>query len=100
MGRHLAPRGQKSGILLTSLLDGGPTVQQDTVNCRHCGRVWVWMPGSGRVRGWCSRCNGFTCGAVQCDQCQPLEAYLEALEAGKPENWRPIRITTSGLILP
>lgn len=63
----------------------GPTVRGDTVCCVHCKHTWLFIPGSGRLRGWCHRCGGLTCGSPACDLCVPFEARLENLEAGRPE---------------
>lgn len=88
--RHSAPIGQHAGVFITMPLDSDRVVTQDTVQCVHCGGHWIWQPGSGRRRGFCMRCNGFTCGAERCNACVPLEQWLENVEAGRPEDYRPI----------
>jgi hypothetical protein len=58
-------------------------IQADYHACVHCGCVWVVQPGSGKIRGFCSNCNGFICGP-KCADCQgPLEKRLDLFEAGK-----------------
>lgn len=52
-----------------------------TLRCVHCGGHWVPQPGSGRVRGFCARCNGPFCGPG-CQKCVPAEQQLENMEAG------------------
>lgn len=55
----------------------------DTCQCVHCGAHWLWIKGSGRKRGWCINCQGFTCGTRACDPCVPWEKKLDLYEAGK-----------------
>ena len=62
----------------------GPEQVFDTVQCVHCGRHWVWKHGSGKRRGWCTKCNGITCGHPGCDACVPIEQRLSNREAGRP----------------
>lgn len=89
-GIHSAPTGQKRGVLVSTPYEGGPVVQTDIVQCCHCSRVWVWVPGSGRRRGFCMRCNGITCGSHTCDACVPFEQQLDNMECGRPVDFRPI----------
>lgn len=74
-------RRRPDGYVVTS----GPNGRQeiDTVQCVHCGYVWEFIPGSGRGRGFCLKCNGMTCGAETCNVCIPLEARIEHLEGTK-----------------
>lgn len=58
-------------------------VQIDYLKCVHCGRMWRVEPGSGRRRGFCTRCMQVTCGNPACEACVPEERKLELLEAGK-----------------
>jgi hypothetical protein len=59
----------------------GKIIEADTLQCVHCGAHWVVKPGSGNVRGYCTRCNGPVCGP-RCAECVPLERRLEMLEDG------------------
>jgi hypothetical protein len=52
----------------------------DTLSCCHCGFVWIPMKGSGRVRGFCTKCGGVTCGPECQANCIPMEKGLEILE--------------------
>ena len=60
----------------------GHNIEQETRQCIHCGKHWVYQPGSGQVntRGFCLKCFGMTCGSVECDQCIPFEKWLERQE--------------------
>ena len=60
-------------------------VEEDTLQCVHCGMHWQVKPGSRNVRGFCGRCNGPICGA-KCLECVPIERGLENMEAGRLEN--------------
>ena len=59
-------------------------VEEDTLQCVHCGCHWQVKPGSGIVRGFCGRCNGPICGE-KCLECVPIERGLENMEAGRLE---------------
>ena len=62
------------------LIDGHHVA--DTVQCVHCGTHWVPQRGSGRLRGFCLRCGGVTCGAASCDACVPFEQRLDRRDGG------------------
>jgi hypothetical protein len=55
----------------------------DTLKCCHCGHVWIPIKGSGRIRGWCMKCSGPTCGSHECNACYPFEKKLNDYEKGK-----------------
>jgi hypothetical protein len=90
--RATAPAAARSGILITTPYEGGPVVIEDTVSCIHCAYTWVWRPGSGKRRGWCTRCNGIVCGRPHCAAlgCVHRERLLENIEQGKPLGHVPI----------
>lgn len=54
-----------------------------TRQCCHCGCHVLSVKGSGKIRGWCMRCNGWTCGP-NCPTahlgCVPFETLLEVME--------------------
>jgi len=60
----------------------------DTLQCVHCGHVWIPVVGSGKVRGWCNSCGGVTCGSHQCHTCYPFEKRLDDYEEGKLKTLR------------
>jgi hypothetical protein len=55
----------------------------DTLKCCHCGHIWIPIKGSGRVRGWCTKCNAVTCGSQECHTCYPFDKKIEDYEKGK-----------------
>ena len=64
----------------TSILSGPDgVIEADTLQCVHCGCHWQVQPGSGKRRGFCSRCTGPVCGP-QCSECVPMERQLEIME--------------------
>ena len=71
-----------------------PVLEVGTLSCAHCGGQWIPRPGSGIVRGFCQRCNGYICGPG-CEACVPLDQYLSNLEAGRDPHFRPIIVPTS-----
>jgi hypothetical protein len=60
-----------------------PAVERDTTQCVHCMKHWVVEPGSGKQRGWCSKCNGPHCGGRDCWVCVPFIKKIE-------EGWRRV----------
>lgn len=74
-----------------------PIAEYGMIQCCHCGGQFP-APRFGtseedkrsRVgRGFCQNCNGYICGAG-CLECVPTEQYLENIEAGRPDNFKPI----------
>lgn len=57
----------------------GPTVRGEMQRCVHCSAHFPIQPGSGKIRGFCYRCNGMICGPG-CVDCVPAEAQLEIME--------------------
>lgn len=54
-----------------------------TLRCPHCGAHFVSVQGSGKKRGYCRDCAKVVCGAEQCMQHVPLNAWLEQQEGAK-----------------
>lgn len=74
---------KEDGVVIREF-DDGKVVETPTMQCRHCGQHWIMLPGSGRERGWCTKCMGPLCGKKECmDQCLPFEKRLDLYEAGK-----------------
>ena len=75
--------------------DGGILIEgkqvASTHQCSHCSRHFEMVPGSGRLRGWCFKCQHVTCGAAACMPCVPKEARLEYAEGGKTRYDETIR---------
>ncbi len=72
----------------------GAIFEADTLQCVHCGSHWQVSPGSRKIRGFCSRCNGPVCGP-KCKECVPHEQQLENMESKKPIGFRRIILPVS-----
>lgn len=84
-------RVRTSGVIITTPLDGGPATMVDTVQCVHCQRHRAYVPRSGTKWGWCLACSGIHCATEECAKCVPAEQQLENIEAGREEDFRPVR---------
>ena len=93
----VAPAHSKVGIITSTPYDGGPAVTTDLVSCAHCAYTWAWVKGSGRMRGFCTRCNGITCGRPWCNAngCVCRMRQIENMEQGKPDSYRPIIVSVT-----
>lgn len=65
----------------------------ETMQCKHCSAHFPITPGSGKRRGWCMGCNGPTCGKANCDVCVHWEQRLENTEQGRPELYKPVKVS-------
>ena len=92
MKQHTALK-PKGFVIVTG--DSG-IIEQDTLQCCHCGMHWAIQPGSGKIRGTCMKCNGPVCGPKCSGKCVPMEQRLENMEQGMPVDFVPTR---SGVIL-
>ena len=88
---------REHGVGITSSIEADGETHVPTLQCVHCGDHWFSVPGSGKIRGWCMRCNGPVCGK-KCEVCIPFEKQLEVREAGG--NWgedlpnKPVSVPT------
>lgn len=73
---------QDDSVLITDDPDLPQAVHTPFTQCVHCGRHVQYQPGSGRLRGWCWRCNGMFCGP-DCEKCVAKEQQLENMAQGK-----------------
>ncbi len=79
--RHGRERDSQ-GIIIVTCLDTGKTLYEGYVRqCIHCQYTWEYKPGSGIERGFCTNCDGHTCGRVACDSCYHKEKRIEDMEA-------------------
>jgi len=76
-----ATAAKPAGVVVTATASGR-VVEADTLQCVHCGMHWIVEPGSGRRRGWCTKCNGPLCHSKElCTvMCYPLEKRLDDVE--------------------
>jgi len=62
-------------------LDGKET--QETRQCVHCGRHWIYERGSGRKYGFCMNCMGIHCATEECCICIPWQKKMDLIEKGR-----------------
>ncbi len=93
-----APKSATVGVCTASDVDADRCFCAPIVCCVHCGDSWVWQKGSGRKRGWCTRCNGLCCGAEHCVSrgCVHWRQQLDNLEKGRPLDYKPISVLVPG----
>ena len=84
------------GLIIISDPEKSRPIEIATLQCVHCGAHWKVQPGSGKRRGFCSRCNGPVCGP-KCAECVPAEQQLENMEQGRDLLFRPIMSNVPGL---
>lgn len=68
---------KESGYIIIDGKEVGCTMQ-----CPHCNTHFPYQKGSGRIRGYCMRCNKMTCGSEPCMTCIPFEAKLDFIDGG------------------
>lgn len=62
----------------------GNDIIHETITCCHCGLPDVVIPGSGRTRAYCFKCDGKTCTSDTCKKnCTPFEKLVDLSEKGK-----------------
>ena len=69
---------KEAGVIL---MDGVQIAS--TKQCCHCGGHFVMVKGSGKLRGYCTKCHEITCGKLECCKCVPFEKKLDMAESGK-----------------
>ena len=76
-------QGNKPSGYFTAYDGRGNKIEGETRMCAHCQFKWQYIPGSGKRRGFCSRCNGMLCGKDLCMRyCIPYMDKIEAMEKG------------------
>ena len=59
----------------------GGKVEYETRMCAHCGKHWIYQPGSGKKYGVCAVCGGYVCDNPKCQRrCTPLDEKFELVE--------------------
>ena len=80
--QHSLPgRLAKGTITYTDRFEGTKLFEGDLRQCVHCQMIWTYKPGSGKLRGFCGKCNGHLCGKKYCmENCYPAEQWLDDVE--------------------
>lgn len=86
--QHTALRGKVKGqFTIAGPLLPGQVAEGETLMCIHCQKHWMIRPGSGMARGWCSNCDGPTCGKLKCEtECVYFEKSIEIQEGRNPNS--------------
>ena len=76
-----ATANRPAGAIITAE-PSGRTIEADTLQCAHCGMHWQVQPGSGKRRGWCTKCNGPLCHEKELCMvmCYPFEKRQDDME--------------------
>ncbi len=69
------------GVII--ITDAQGTREMKTMMCPHCGSPFIVIPGSGRLRNFCSLCYAPTCDKAKCFEHNPFMKRVELIEAGK-----------------
>jgi len=78
-GESATTSRKPSGYILA---DGEEIAQ--TLQCGHCHKHCISVKGSGVLRGYCTKCDSWLCGAPACiAKCYPFEKRMEDFENGK-----------------
>lgn len=76
-----ADRHETGIITITDRVTGKMISEGNVRTCCHCGFIWKHKPGSGILRGYCQKCDAFSCGKQSCWDCYPKEQQIEDMEA-------------------
>lgn len=74
----LLPKYSGDGGYILIVRPEGSPIEQETLQCVHCMKHWSVIPGSGKHRGFCTKCMGPLCGAEKCmRECVPFMKKVE-----------------------
>ncbi len=73
-------RSERIGVLTVLDPDKSTIFEGNLRQCCHCSMVWIYKPGSGINRGFCSKCEDHICGKDVCFICYPAEQRDEDME--------------------
>lgn len=83
--QRTSPKRVAGSIVITGPLLSGQVSEYETRMCIHCQMHFLIEPESGQKRGFCTNCNGVTCGKVKCEtECTHFEKAIEIMEGRDP----------------
>lgn len=60
---------------------GGVLTEIPTATCCHCNRTVILRPDRTRERGWCRRCDAYTCDRAGCQvNCIPMQKVIDLVQ--------------------
>lgn len=85
MAQH-SKRSLEGYLLMDNRVSGGQMVEAPILTCSHCQRQLMVNPGRTRDREYCAKCDHYICDWCAAerkgvDECLPMKARLEALQA-------------------
>lgn len=90
---------KEHGTAIYTAIEADRVTEFRTLQCCHCGRHWMVIPGSGAKRGYCTRCGDVTCGpdCLLANKCVPQDLMLSNLEAGRAIDHYPTQVNVPQL---
>lgn len=93
-----------AGCILWTPHDGSAPWEEPVTMCAHCQRVLVYRKGSGGSLATCPNCRTREgTASIICGDCVRLKRacdyryMIENMEAGRPDDWRPVYVLVSGV---
>lgn len=69
---------QEGYLLIDERAAGGLKYESATATCCHCQSIVILNPQRTRARGFCSKCNGYTCDNPACNvECRPFWEMID-----------------------
>lgn len=97
---HKFPK-RPAGTIIINDPDLPSETQSSTMQCCHCGKHWDVQVGSGKKRGWCTKCSGPTCGHPICMKyCYPQEKQHDDRESKNMKDYKFGEGLVAGYLLP
>lgn len=59
-------QGHKASAYSVRYDGDGKKIEEEHRQCAHCQYTWVYVPGSGKQRGFCLKCMAVLCGKPEC----------------------------------
>jgi hypothetical protein len=83
--QRTSPKRVAGTVIIDDPLLPGQEREAETKMCMHCQMHFIIQPGSEMKRGFCTNCNGVTCGKQKCETvCTHFEKAIEIMEGRDP----------------
>jgi len=70
--------GHKPSGYVVTFDKNGNKIEQETRQCIHCQKTWIYQPGSKRKYGFCLKCFGIVCATCAGKDCPgPFQKQIE-----------------------